>query len=249
MLGSLVTAGPAVTGPLDALESVFTVTTASGSQGAAFAIDEVTLITAAHVVEGDDVVRLEGTQTPPLRLRAAVRYRDEANDVAVLELADPLPAGSTTLEWSLRPASDGLAVFAVGSPIDGVVLSRGEVVGRDDDGWLVASTPVDPGNSGGPLLDEDGAVLGVVVAQQQLGGEALAVPAETAQEALRRALDAPPVDVAADEGSSAAPANSGLAIVAVVLGAIALMVSIAALVLAATRAPRNRRPPLNITLD
>ena len=249
LLGSLVAAAPTVSGPIDALESVYTVTTPSGSQGAAFAIDEMTLVTAAHVVEGDEVVRLEGTQTPPLRLRASVRYRDVANDVAVLELAEPLPAGSTVLAWSSRPVTNGLVVFAVGSPIDGVVLSRGEVLGRDEDGWIEASTPVDPGNSGGPLLDADGSVIGVVVAQEQIGGDALAVPADIAQGAVLEAADAPPPAVAGDEGLSAAPAPQGLSIAAVVIAAIALVISIVALVLAATRSPRNRKPPINITLD
>lgn len=249
MLGSLVVAAPTVSGPIDALESVYTVTTPSGSQGAAFAIDEVTLVTAAHVVEGDDVVRLEGTQTPPLRLRATVRYRDEANDVAVLELAEPLPVGSTILTWSVRPVSNGLVVFAAGSPIDGVVLSRGEVLGQDEDGWIEASTPVDPGNSGGPLLDEVGDVVGVVAAQRQFGGAALAVPADIAQGAVLKAADAPPAALAVDEGMSDPPAPHGLSIAAVVIAAIALMISIVALVLAATRSPRDRRPPINITLD
>lgn len=249
MLGSLVAAVPTVSGPIDALGSVYTVTTPSGSQGAAFAISDTTLVTAAHVVEGDDAVRLIGTQTPPLRLKAAVRYRDEINDVAVLELSEPLPGDAGILAWSALPATDGLPVFAVGSPIDGVVLSRGEVLGRDEDGWIVASAPVDPGNSGGPLLDETGAVIGVVVAQQQIGGEAVAVPAETAQAVILAASDTPPVQWDPEVTASEPRIDAGLMIAAVVLAGVALIISIVALVIAATRAPRSKTPPLTITLD
>lgn len=249
MLGTLVVAAPTVSGPIDALGSVYTVTTPSGAQGAAFAIDAVTMVTAAHVVEGDEVVRLEGTQSPPLRLRASVRFRDEVNDVAVLQLAEPLPAGAPTLAWSPRQANEGIEVFAVGSPIDGVVLSRGEVLGIDEDGWIMASAPVDPGNSGGPLLDEDGAVLGVVVAQEKIGGEALAVPADTAEAVVIEASKAAPSVVAGDESPAAAPAGNGLTFVTLALAALALAISVAALVVALTRAPRNRKPPINITLD
>lgn len=249
MLGTLVVTSPTVSGPIEALESVYTVTTPSGSQGAAFAVDDVTLVTAAHVVEGDEFVRLEGTQSPPLRLRASVRFRDDVTDVAVLKLAEPLPAGAATLAWSPRQVSDGLEVFAVGSPIDGVVLSRGEVLGIDQDGWIMASAPVDPGNSGGPLLDEDGAVLGVVVAQKEIGGEALAVPADTAREVVIEAFKTTPSVVADDEPPAAAPASNGLTLVALAIAALAIATSVAALVVALTRAPRNRKPPINITLD
>lgn len=249
VLGTLVVAAPTVSGPIDALESVYTVTTPSGSQGAAFAIDQSTLVTAAHVVEGDNAVRLEGTQSPPLSLRARVVFRDNANDIAVLQLIEPLAAGAATLTWSARAASEGLEVFAVGSPIDGVVLSRGEVLGRDEDGWIVASAPVDPGNSGGPLLDEQGAILGVVVAQQDIGGEALAVPAATVQAVVLEASEVQPAEAADEDEVASATSPSGPIVATVVLAVLALIVSIAALVVALTRAPRNRKPPINITLD
>lgn len=251
MAGSLVAATPAVTGPIEALGSVFTITTPAGSQGAAFAVSETELVTAAHVVEGADSVRLEGTQTPPLRADATVRYRDEANDLAVLVLDRPSDESWVPLDWREGSASKGLPVFALGSPIDGVVLSTGEVLGTDGDGWIVMSTPVDPGNSGGPLLDESGAVVGVVVAKDEVTGDAYAVPASTARLAVAAAPRTPADDEkhsVAPEQSSAVPGNTSIAI-SIGVSVLALAVSIAALVVAIARRPRTKTSPLTITLD
>ena len=80
--------------------------------------------------------------------------RIDAKGLTPLKLGD-----STTMK-------DGQAVVAVGNPhglkrsvVTGVLSSRREVEGRP---MLQLAMPVEPGNSGGPVLDMDGRVVGVV---------------------------------------------------------------------------------------
>jgi S1-C subfamily serine protease len=141
------------------------------------------VLTAAHVVAGADSIRVltaEGTQT------ATVLRIDAANDVAVLKISggpySPLPIAPS------RRVRLGQAVATIGFPNIGFQgfspkVTRGEISsvnGFNDDprSWQI-SVPVQPGNSGGPLLDENGNLIGVVVAK--LGLKAAAVTGDMPQ--------------------------------------------------------------------
>ncbi|WP_299130470.1 serine protease [uncultured Amaricoccus sp.] len=136
------------------------------STGSGFYLGPRLLVTAAHVVQGCDRLALaDGTA---LELLAA----DGDLDIAALRTAAPAPA------WlRLAPAGEirlGQRVNALGYPYFGLSgtslnITGGNVsalAGMDDDArFLSISAPVQPGNSGGPLLDREGAVAGVVVAR------------------------------------------------------------------------------------
>jgi len=248
LAGSVFAFAPAVASPVEALTSVYTLTTTSGAQGAAFAVSDADFVTAAHVVEGADVVRLEGTQTPPVVIDAVVRYRDESNDIAVLQLASPQTGAVLPLAWRDDDAQPGLEVFALGSPIDGVVLSTGVVLGTDEEGLIRSSTPVDPGNSGGPLLDDEGSVAGVVIAESELTGDAYSVPASVARDAVEAAshVSTESMPTPAGDGSRA---DTPIAWLALWMSLIAVVLAVTAVVIALLRRPRMQAPPINITLD
>ena len=127
------------------------------------------VLTAAHVVAGAKsvtVVTVRGTTT------ATVLRIDEANDLAVLKLARgtyaALPVAAS------RTVRLGQTVATIGFPnidIQGFSpkVTRGEIsslngIGDDPRAWQI-SVPVQTGNSGGPLLDENGNLVGVVVAK------------------------------------------------------------------------------------
>lgn len=127
------------------------------------------VLTAAHVVadaENITVVTVQGTR------HATVVSLDKANDLAVLKIEGGtyaiLPVGPS------RHIRLGQNVSTIGFPnvsIQGFSpkVTRGEVsslngVGDDPRSWQI-SVPVQPGNSGGPLLDENGNLIGVVVAK------------------------------------------------------------------------------------
>jgi putative serine protease PepD len=142
-------------------QSVFTVEAARG-QGSAFVLasgdGSATLITNYHVVAGSDQVHL---RRDGLHLIGQVVRIDQGTDLAAIEVDRNLPALSRA---TVRPAV-GDPVVSVGSPLGlGGTVTTG-VVSALRPGQLQFSAPVSPGNSGGPLVDRAGRVIGVTVAK------------------------------------------------------------------------------------
>lgn len=126
------------------------------------------ILTNAHVVRGCREVRVPPAPHMKSR-RVAVAARNDAADLALLEG----PAGGRSVAFrrgrGIRP---GAGVVVAGYPLHGLLaktvnVSVGSVsalAGPDDDSRLIQiSAPVQPGNSGGPVLDSSGNVVGVVV--------------------------------------------------------------------------------------
>ncbi len=149
-----------------------------------------TVVTNAHVVaEGihagrTHLVELWDGQSLPAEIQA----RDDARDLAKLKL----PTASTPAA-SLRttPVKPGELVIAVGNPLGftgalttGVVHAVGPFSGFGRRPWVQASIRLAPGNSGGPLADAAGHVIGINT-MLATGGIALAVPAVTVEEFLK----------------------------------------------------------------
>jgi S1-C subfamily serine protease len=147
-------------------------------------------LTNSHVVRG--AVGVEAELADGRTVIADVAGDDPATDMALLRL----PAGSTYPHASLGD-SNGLRVgdfaIAVGSPYClartvtlGIVSAlgrtlRSEAAGRTIEGVIQTDAPLNPGNSGGPLLDSAGRVVGIntaVVPGAQ--GLCFAVPSNTA---------------------------------------------------------------------
>ena len=96
--------------------------------------------------------------------------RDDGNDLALLA-TDLQPASAANWRLSIRQGED---IIVFGFPLAGVLATGGNIaVGNvtalaglgDDSRFLQISAPVQPGNSGGPLLDRNGNVVGIVVAK------------------------------------------------------------------------------------
>lgn len=120
-------------------------------------------VTNAHVVEGCRQISMNGN---PARLLA----RDVKNDLALLA-TNLHPPQWTKWRISVQQGED---IVAYGFPLTGLLSSGGNVVTGnvtalaglgDDSRFLQISAPVQPGNSGGPLFDRQGNVVGVVVSK------------------------------------------------------------------------------------
>jgi serine protease Do len=121
------------------------------------------IITNAHVIENCDVPQVTSGFSPTVTARALAR--DSANDLALLksELRSKAPA---SLKAGVRVGED---VEAFGYPLFGLLATGGNfTVGYvsaiaglgDDTRYLQISA-----NSGGPLLDQSGNVVGIVVSK------------------------------------------------------------------------------------
>ncbi|MEW9622985.1 S1 family peptidase [Rhodanobacter geophilus] len=162
------------------------------SIGTAFAIGHNRYITAGHVLLAG-VDSLWGQ--PELRDTAGHVYPigkiekfDLRKDFVVFSLAGS-PAGAT-LDVDARPTLN-TAVYAVGNALGtGVVIRDGLYTSdtpEQQDGawkWMRFSAAASPGNSGGPLLDKDGKVIGVVLMKSANENLNYALP-------IHEVLDAP----------------------------------------------------------
>ena len=146
-----------------ALPAVVLVETPQG-RGSAFFVARDRLVTNVHVVGGASYVTLR-TQGDK-RLTATVKSRTPEYDLAILETSEA-PADQAVLALgSALQARAGQEVLAIGSPL-GLLqnsVTKGIVSALRQKGPAVliqTDTPLNPGNSGGPLLDREGRVVGI----------------------------------------------------------------------------------------
>jgi S1-C subfamily serine protease len=136
--------------------------------GTGFFVAPNLFMTNKHVVAGCSTIDVRyPDQTPHT---ATIAGQDSTNDLALLRTN---MSGQSVASFRLGPRL-GEAVATFGFPYHGILSSSGNftlgnvtsMTGMGDDSrFFQMSTPIQPGNSGGPLLDMSGAVVGVVVAQ------------------------------------------------------------------------------------
>ncbi len=124
------------------------------------------LITNAHVVEGCNAPRITPGLASPVSAR--VLARDSSNDLALIK-GDFKPTSPASLRGGVKI---GEAIATFGYPLVGLLSTKGNftagnisaITGMGDDSrFLQITAPVQPGSSGGPMLDQAGNVVGVVV--------------------------------------------------------------------------------------
>ena len=158
--------------------AVAVIDTPSGSQGSGFVIDDGVLLTAEHVVRGARTVKLtfgDGLQISGLvetvnRSRDVARVRFPANHVRAV-----LKVRSANLKIGEDVYSYGAPAGLAGTLRKGIVSSiRPSSDGSFD--LIQSDVGTNPGNSGGPLLDENYDVIGITsygITQQHFADEGL----------------------------------------------------------------------------
>jgi S1-C subfamily serine protease len=139
------------------------------------------ILTASHVVNHCKTITVK-TATSKL-FDASVFGVDPKNDLAILKIAYDAPLGEPAhFRVQAEPARLGETVGVIGYPLTGLLSSEpkatfgqvNSVAGFNNDYTLLQiSAPIQPGNSGGPALDEFGQVIGVVVSTASLAVAAL----------------------------------------------------------------------------
>jgi S1-C subfamily serine protease len=139
-------------------------TDAAPKTGTAFVISgDGFLLTNAHVVEGCSTVAL-----PAMNAEVAVVKTDVSNDLALLH-GDFRGHGHARLARA-EDLALGTDVVIFGFPLSGLVASSGNLTTGvvsgttglgDDSRYFQLTAPVQPGNSGGPVLNQYGEVIGI----------------------------------------------------------------------------------------
>ncbi len=122
-------------------------------------------MTNAHVVEGCERIEVKG------KGNAADPRVDANNDLALVKVTPSEPF--KPLVFRRAPTRLGEDIVAIGFPLatllaDSVKVTTGNVNAlaglRNDTRYIQISTPIQPGNSGGPVVDRDGFLLGITTA-------------------------------------------------------------------------------------
>jgi serine protease Do len=150
----------------------------SGS-GSGFLIDaEGTIVTNNHVVTGAGAITVRVGGDKETAIPAKVLGVSECSDLAVIKLSAPGPYPYLT--WSTQPIVPPLEIYAAGFPLGNpeYTVTRGVVSkakAGGDTSWasvvhvIEHDANIQPGNSGGALIDTKGNVVGVNYAGGDLG--------------------------------------------------------------------------------
>ncbi|MBP2631961.1 MAG: hypothetical protein H6Q70_2589 [Firmicutes bacterium] len=139
--------------------------------GSGFFITPNLIVTNNHVI--DKAKNIEIVYNNDQKATATMIAKDPVNDLAILKVEDFKGSVSPLFLGNTQNAKDGDPVYAVGFPMpnmlgDKAKLSEGiinSITGfKDDVRMYQISIPIQPGNSGSPLLNDKGQVIGVVTA-------------------------------------------------------------------------------------
>ena len=176
--------------------------------GSAFVVGDGLLVTNNHVVQGASSVTVSFADAT---VGCQVSAQDALADLAALACdTDDHPA--LPLAGSLPEIGSDVTVFGYpGGSLD-LIATSGIVSAPDVDGLIRTDAALNPGNSGGPLLDDDGAVVGVATLRDEAEDSAgYAIPATTVRSFVDRiggGATSPPASAEAP-GPSPAPGPAG----------------------------------------
>lgn len=176
---------------------------AGPASGSGFVIDDAGhILTNAHVVEGAKEITVEVGEDGEQR-KATLVGSDPSSDVALLGVEESNDLTPLELGDSAK-AEVGDAVVAIGNPFGldrtvttGIVSAKQRQI-QAPNGFSISDViqtdaAVNPGNSGGPLLDAEGRVIGInsqiASSSGANDGVAFAVPIATAQDVVEQLLD------------------------------------------------------------
>ena len=170
---------------IDEKSTVISPDNSQAASGTGFAISSNGyIVTNHHVINGAKKIEIRGVnQNYNQSYSAEVVISDERNDLAIIKINDPLFSSLGIIPYTLRNnlADVGENVFVLGYPLtttmgtevkltNGIISSKTGFQG--DISTYQISAPVQPGNSGGPLFDNSGNLIGIVNAKHGMAENA-----------------------------------------------------------------------------
>ena len=168
-------------------------------QGSGFILNKDGLIlTNYHVVKGNEHGTVEVKLSDKHTYKAQVVTVDPGHDLALLKIAAPNLVPATLAETSSNLVV-GQKVYAIGNPFGlngtmtrGIISAIRSVRGQESvpiEDAIQTDAAVNPGNSGGPLLNSRGEVIGITTmiasgGAEQSAGIGFAIPINTARAVL-----------------------------------------------------------------
>jgi S1-C subfamily serine protease len=157
--------------------------------GSGFVLEDGLIVTNRHVVGQPREVSISTWDGRTFDARVDGIAQDA--DLAVIRVS---ATGLPTATLRRTPVIIGERIAVIGYPGGGgATITTGRVLGLTDGPVLGEQVPairvdaeVRPGNSGGPLIDADGLVIGVIFALSGPGGDGLAVPTDVLLDRLDR---------------------------------------------------------------
>ena len=148
------------------------------SSGTGFAISSNGIIvTNYHVIDGAKTIKVRGANSDFSKTyKAKVLVSDKNNDLALIQIDDHAFTSLGTIPYNIKTGLAGVGenIFVLGYPLratmgDEIKLTNGIVSSRTgfqgDITSYQISAPVQPGNSGGPLFDSQGNLIGIINAK------------------------------------------------------------------------------------
>ena len=168
-------------------QAVYKINTASGSGSGFYLKAQNIFVTNYHVIEGNKNVAIESQLQD--RYQAKVVYVNPDADIALLRCESHTPSFNIPFD-SIQEVHSRDKVFVLGFPFgmpytitEGIVSNEKQLL--DGKNFIQTDAAVNPGNSGGPVVNADGLLIGVTTAKfTEADNVGFAIPAKIVQEEL-----------------------------------------------------------------
>lgn len=158
--------------------------------GTSFLIDSKGyLVTNAHVVAGSSTILVQNNKGQ--EFKAKIAHLDNVKDLAILKIDDEDYKPLIALPYGIRKGSTDLGepVFTLGYPRDEIVYNEGYMSAKTGFNGDTISCQIavsaNPGNSGGPVFNRNGEVIGILsTAQVKAQGVIFAIKSKNVYQAI-----------------------------------------------------------------
>ncbi len=145
-----------------------------GGTGSGFAVSPTLVATACHVIKGAAAIQIH-FWAAKARTSGRTVLCDEKYDIGFVLTA--VPSGTAILEFAPAKPAQGDPIWVWGYPLGTSIalepsVSRGGVSATETaQGFIALDVTGAPGNSGGPVVNEDGRVIGILVGSWMVGNQ------------------------------------------------------------------------------